>query len=507
MHVLPARSAPTNNPKMCRDTNTQTTTTTASSRSSTMNDARIPIYNPADYEDTEGSQRNGDDEWISTIEVPRKSQRGLPYFMTAMMGSGAVGSSVAVIVSSPLKGAFSGAIVVLLLTSALLLAPSIDNDTSVRLAIIGNSLIYFNDLPRLLEAMAQGRLQQESCLHGNADFSSHLWYGNGMYQKWQTETARIRDTSTEEQEGDPLYDFGACTVQELLFGEDERITEKWVMESASSNNATYGSQLEEWDYPLEDDGMNPCLMDESYKKYREERFLANGRPQWDFVLMNDNTRSPCCTEQRSTSMDLLETVYLPWLAEIEATPIFMVTYSYWASKRDMSGLTDIPTFASLTYNGYQDYYRLAEDNLPSHLKPRIAPVGLAFLMVWEENPSVWNHLMHYDEIHLSPSGSFLEACVVYHTIFGTLPDPSVYQGQGGPEQLWKYARRMDPVDDIYKAFPSRQVADYLYNIAARICVHKEIPKSLHYFPTNTSVNFTPDDAIYAGHPGQRGRTS
>lgn len=195
-------------------------------------------------------------------------------------------------------------------------------------------------------------------------------------------------------------------------------------------------------------------------------------------------------------MELLENVYLPWLEEIQATPIFMVTYSYWASTRDMSGLIDIPTFASLTYNGYQDYYRLAEEYLPSSLKPRIAPVGLAFLLVWEENPSMWEHLIHYDEIHLSPSGTFLEACVVYHTIFGILPDPNIYQGNGGTDQLWQYARRMDPVEDVYKAYPTRQVADYLYHIASRICVHKEVPKSLQYYPANTSIYFTPDDSMY-----------
>lgn len=61
-----------------------------------------------------------------------------------------------------------------------------DTQPTVRLAMVGNSMMYFNDLPRLLEAMAKGKLHQNSCLHGNADFSSHLWYGNGMSDKWNT---------------------------------------------------------------------------------------------------------------------------------------------------------------------------------------------------------------------------------------------------------------------------------------------------------------------------------
>lgn len=56
-------------------------------------------------------------------------------------------------------------------------------DPDVRVAMIGNSLMYYNDLPRLLEAMSAGSITQDSCLHGDASFLSHLTYGNGMYEK------------------------------------------------------------------------------------------------------------------------------------------------------------------------------------------------------------------------------------------------------------------------------------------------------------------------------------
>jgi hypothetical protein len=70
--------------------------------------------------------------------------------------------------------------------AALLLALMNGNsrgDPNVRVAMIGNSLMYYNDLPRLLEAMSGGSITQDSCLHGDASFKSHLIYGNGMYEK------------------------------------------------------------------------------------------------------------------------------------------------------------------------------------------------------------------------------------------------------------------------------------------------------------------------------------
>lgn len=450
-----------------------------------MNGAREPIYDP---KENGGHGTVPQAELTPTLDLDlefRRKARRLPTFLppAAISASTKSASKLALKI---------GASATVVLLSLVYLAPSIDENETVRLAMVGNSLMYFNDLPRLLETMSEGHIVQDSCLHGNADFWSHLWYGNGMYDKWMSGQARIRDA-----EG-VIYDYGACTVQELLFGKDERIDEDWVLNVTDDSiyNATDPPQ-DAWVYEVQDDGTNPCLVDEDYKNYRKARYLANGRPQWDFVLLNDNTRSACCTDQRQQSMELLEDVYLPWFEEIQAVPIFMVTYGYMASKRDMSAFSDVADFASLTYNGYLDYYELALEYLPKSLKPRIAPVGLAFLLVWEENPSMWEDLMHYDEIHLSPSGTFLQACVVYHTIFGRLPDPSVYQGGEGPDYLWRTARRIAPVEDGYKPFPSRAVADYLYHIAFRICVKNEIPKSLIFYPLSTSISFTPDDSHYS----------
>ena len=57
-------------------------------------------------------------------------------------------------------------------------------------ALIGNSIIYYNDTPRLLEAFGgsdlfdQGSVEQDSCLRGGVGFEQLLAEGNGMDAKF-----------------------------------------------------------------------------------------------------------------------------------------------------------------------------------------------------------------------------------------------------------------------------------------------------------------------------------
>lgn len=60
----------------------------------------------------------------------------------------------------------------------------------------------------------------------------------------------------------------------------------------------------------------------------------------------------------------------------------------------MGDLDDVPTFTALTYEGYKQYADLLRTYLPKSQEPRIAPVGLAFLLVWEENYSFWERMFH-----------------------------------------------------------------------------------------------------------------
>jgi hypothetical protein len=412
-----------------------------------------------------------------------------------------------------------------------------NGDDEVRVAMIGNSIMYYNDLPRLLEAMSGGKLSQDSCLHGDASFESHLRYGNGMLEKWNTGQARMWDVDEKEAAKDyfyeyyyyynesgvderRIYDYGACTVEQLLLGVDARLDEQYENGPHQDNSATttddgsvaatddaayddgaalyddYFSYKDNYNeqYELEDDGTNPCLQSANYYFYKQGQYDREGGPKWDFILLNDNSRAPCCTEQRAKGLELLKDVYVPWFRTTRAVPIFMVTYSYWSYNRDMSGLTDIPTFLSLTYEGYKEYAATVAKALPKSQKPRLAPVGLAFLLIWEENPSIWENLIHMDNIHLTPSGTFLEALVVYSTIYGRLPHPKIVLN-GDIANLFSNARRMTPSEHIQEAYPTLDQARYLYHIASRIQAG-ELPRSFIAYENGESADFIPDDESY-----------
>ena len=47
----------------------------------------------------------------------------------------------------------------------------------VKVAMIGNSMMYYNDFPRFMEELSDGHVTQNSCLHGNANFRTILQMG------------------------------------------------------------------------------------------------------------------------------------------------------------------------------------------------------------------------------------------------------------------------------------------------------------------------------------------
>lgn len=84
-----------------------------------------------------------------------------------------------------------------------------ENDSEIRVAFLGNSILYFNDCPRVLERMLETRfakVKQNSCLRGGTSILELWIQGNGMTSKFATGQPRSNGT----------YDIGAPSVQALL---------------------------------------------------------------------------------------------------------------------------------------------------------------------------------------------------------------------------------------------------------------------------------------------------
>jgi len=285
-----------------------------------------------------------------------------------------------------------------------------------RVAFVGNSIQYYNDCPRFLVNLGKGSVQhQDSCLRGGTNLSE-LWdLGNGMMRHgFATENAKTGQRSDDA--GCDLYDVGAPTVEALLGCKDN-----------------------------------------------EKRTT-----RWDFVVFNDHTQGPARPASRKATRDTLLQRYLPLLLENRATPIIVETAAYrFPEINNSKDLGSTREFQQSVREGVQSYLHALRPKLPDSNRPRMAPVGTAYLFVHDDNRVLWRKLFDpYDHFHPSPSGTFLQGCVLHCTIFG-VPPPL----PGTDEEiayLWNDARVMHGTKQGEKIpLPSVKDAEYLWNVAKR----------------------------------------
>jgi len=336
----------------------------------------------------------------------------------------------------------------------------------VSVAFLGNSMQYFNDFPRFMEVLSGGKISQSSCLHGDSTIPNMLRNGNGMFGKWNTSDALIKGFHGEE-----IFDYGACSVPQLLMGKDPVLT-------AYDGRGDYEEFLDSHNETYYADGTNPCYEDPVYLEFAIQKYHEDNPnlPKWDFVVINDNTRSPAEYETRRLALHVLNSTFVDLFKHTGAIPVFWFTYGYWTELRNTSNFKDVPTFTSLTYVGYRKYADLVGDQLPEAQKPRIAPIGFAFLTIWEENYDFWLTLFHWDYIHPSPAGTYLEGLIMHYTLYGHLPKKSDVI-LDDMSTLWRTARLMGPIADPPKPFPTREEAVYLFRIAQRVTQEGHIPSS------------------------------
>ena len=85
-----------------------------------------------------------------------------------------------------------------------------NEESSISVAHMGNSIQFYNDCPRLLQRMLQTKYQQvisDSCFKGGANVTGLFANGNGMDDKFDTPNALLSDGT---------YDIGAPNVTWLL---------------------------------------------------------------------------------------------------------------------------------------------------------------------------------------------------------------------------------------------------------------------------------------------------
>ena len=331
------------------------------------------------------------------------------------------------------------------------------NDPNVTVAFIGNSYLYVNDVPRAMECISKSKITQDSVLNTGAGLGSLLKQGNGMYELWQTTGALdfwggwdFKAMMVEydiEVDGDySLYDFGMCTVPQLLEGHDNYL-------SYRNQNGIYF-----------DVGTNPCFEDTYYMTIISHKYDKEPA-YYDYIVLNDQTRRMASEDGRQDTIDALTQAYASLIKTSRAIPIIVDTHAYifdaqaqinqqyyqqlyggtYAAEEGDDGLneedfddvdndqtleeaeeiidisTDIPLFQAAIYEGLYEYVDALKYYLPARQHPKIAPIGLTYLAIYDDNKSMYAKLFAQDGIHASQHGTYLFACVLYCTMYGHLP--------------------------------------------------------------------------------------
>jgi hypothetical protein len=331
---------------------------------------------------------------------------------------------------------------------------AVDWDEQLWVGFVGSSYFFVNDIPRLMEVLSDGQIMQDSCLHTGGSLAALVMTGNGMYNRWRTNEAAIQNSDFYG-----LYDYGACSVHQLISGRD------YYLAYGNGNKAYY------------DDGTNPCLVDGNYFDYVTTKYTKYP-PRWDYIVLADQTKRMATASARYDSVDALLSVYAPLLNQTNAIPVIVDTHAFWSNSSNMTGLYDVPTFTRMVYEGVEEYMAALESVLPPEKAPIIVPIGLAYLTVWEENYEMWQSLFLSDNIHSSLSGSYLFACVLYTKLFGHLPKKSVAIPEDGIEYLFGYSRKnLGGADSSSNSTLTAKEAQYLLNVAKRVVLNGHVPSS------------------------------
>lgn len=347
-------------------------------------------------------------------------------------------------------------------------------DKEMNVAFIGNSYMFINDVPRVMEAISGDKISQQSVINTGAGLGSLLKQGNGMYELWQTQNsldywqtfdfqAIMENTNVEIDEDYELYDYGMCTVPQLLEGYDGYLSYK-------NNNEVYF-----------DVGTNPCFEDEYYMTIIQQASFQEPM-YFDYVVMNDQTRRIANYEAREDSIDALTQAYAPLIKSSRAIPIFLDTHAFFfaddglytnETMGDVFIGSSVGAFTSAIYEGVYQYVDALGANLPEKQAPKIAKVGMTYLAIYEDSPTNWQTLFAEDGIHASQVGTYLTACVLYATMYGHLP--SAIHSEYDMRSMFFKSRSLYGDSE---ATPSVAQADYVRKWVSKVVLGGYVPKTM-----------------------------
>lgn len=348
----------------------------------------------------------------------------------------------------------------------------------LHLAFVGNSFLYYNDTPRMLEQLltrARYQSTHQSCVRGGATLVS-LW----------EKSCNVKFS-------------GLAVPSSALLPEGSRRS------SMSSGAARRVNEEREEDVPLT---METMLVGGGKK----------GSIPWDYIIMADQSQAPARSYSRLPSLKVLEEKYVPsFLKNVQQQqqqqqeqrpeeedttklpiPIFIQTHAYrkmnnkFEAEDYQNDLQDFDHFTTLLREGINEYSELVTTQLRNYytinnnsndnsnnennnnneeeqqqkLRQQqqetmtlIAPVGEAYAILYHTNKKLWDKLYDKDNYHPSPYGTWLQVCILFMIIIGEVPPQY-------DVSMWNYSRDRE----LSKRFrPSNEEAHELLIAAMQVC--------------------------------------
>jgi hypothetical protein len=144
---------------------------------------------------------------------------------------------------------------------------------------------------------------------------------------------------------------------------------------------------------------------------------------WDFVVLQEQSQVPASERMRNAQMYPMARTLVAQIRETGAEPVFFVTWAHQSGWPE-EGLNSYESMQLQINAGYLGIAR--------ELNATLAPVGVAWLDAWRENPEV--KLWQADGSHPSPQGTYLAACVFYAVIFEESPEGLSYKSDLSKEE-------------------------------------------------------------------------
>jgi len=149
-----------------------------------------------------------------------------------------------------------------------------------------------------------------------------------------------------------------------------------------------------------------------------ETALALGAPQWNVVVLQEQSEIPANPRERQTSMYPAASRLVKMITDKSVQPVLYLTWAH----QDGWLENGLPTYSSMQSAVDTGYL-----NLAGKLHVTVAPVGYAWAATLEQEARA--RLWSSDGSHPTAAGTYLAACVFYATVFRESPTGLKYHSR------------------------------------------------------------------------------